>query len=85
MKFFNDPAEKVLILQVAGGGTLIPYLRIQPTSRVKSSYFIKKHSITITEDNYRKMLILGDMPPRALDELAVLVEEVSFAKCVIST
>ena len=78
MKFLNDPSENILIMQVAGGGVLIPYLGIQPTSKVKSSYFIKRQPTKITENNYKEMLILGDMAPKPLDELAVLVEEVIF-------
>ncbi|XP_046432396.1 dynein beta chain, ciliary-like [Neodiprion fabricii] len=76
LRFFNTTTEKILIMQVATSGVLIPFLGIQPGSKVKSSYFIKRNPIKITEKNYRDELIIGDMAPKPIEELAVLVEEV---------
>ncbi|KAI4487640.1 hypothetical protein M0802_011953 [Mischocyttarus mexicanus] len=76
LKFFNVPSEMMLTIQLLPTGAIIPSLGIQPTSRVKSSYFIKREPVKITKDNYRKMIILGDMAPKPIEEAAVLIEEV---------
>lgn len=75
-KFFNNETEKILVMQVLPSGVLIPYLGIQPGSKVKSSYFIRRSPVKITVTNYRDQLIIGDMSPKPIEELAILVEEV---------
>lgn len=63
-------------MQVSPSGALIPYLAIQPGTRIKSTYFIRRTPVQITIKNYRDELIVGDMAPKPVEELAVLVEEV---------
>ncbi|XP_015187538.1 PREDICTED: dynein beta chain, ciliary-like [Polistes dominula] len=76
LKFFNIPSEMMLTIQLLPTGAIIPSLGIQLSSRVKSSYFIKREPVKITKDNYRKMIILGDMAPKPIEEAATLIEEV---------
>ncbi|XP_017887523.2 dynein beta chain, ciliary-like [Ceratina calcarata] len=74
MKFFTVTTEMVLVLQITPAGLLVPHLGITPSKR-KLTYFMKKKPETITEDNYKDVLIPGDMAPNPIEELAVLVED----------
>jgi len=79
MKFFDTPSEMILIVQLNPAGVLIPSLEIPPIGRVKASYFIKRNSVQITKENYRNIIIPGDMAPKPIEELSVLVEEVAIS------
>jgi len=79
MKFFDTPSEMILIVQLSPAGVLVPFLEIPTTSRVKASYFIKRSPAKITRENYRDVIIPGDMAPKPIDELSVLFEEVTNA------
>lgn len=77
MKFFDIPSEMNLIIQLNPAGVLMPFLETLPTGRVKASYFIKKNPVKITKENYRNVIIPGDMALKPIEELSVLVEEVA--------
>ncbi|KAG9431525.1 dynein beta chain, ciliary [Apis mellifera carnica] len=74
IKFLTTPSEMVLVLQLTPANVLIPLLEITQAKR-KQSYFLKRKPQVITEDNYKQMLIPGDMAPNPIEELAVLVEQ----------
>lgn len=80
MRFFDVAAEKLLILQVTSGGVLIPHLDVPTGENTKMSYFCKRQPVKITEENFRDILIPGDMSPKPIDEFAVLVEKVKMRK-----
>ncbi|KOC63491.1 Dynein beta chain, ciliary [Habropoda laboriosa] len=73
-KFFGTASEMVLVLQLTPTGLLMPQLRITQSKR-KQTYFLKKKPQTVTEHNYKDLLIPGDMAPNPIEELAVLVED----------
>ncbi|XP_003402030.4 dynein axonemal heavy chain 17-like [Bombus affinis] len=75
-KFFGIASEMVLVLQLTPAGVLVPYLEITQSKR-KQTYFLKRKPQKVTEDNYKDLLIPGDMAPNPIEELAVLVEDVS--------
>ncbi|KAG5306381.1 DYHC protein, partial [Pseudoatta argentina] len=75
MRFFSTPSEMILIIQLNAAGTLVPFLEIPAIGRIKTSYFIKKNPVVITKENYRSIIIPGDMASKPIDELSVLVEE----------
>lgn len=75
MKFLTTPSEMVLVLQLTPANVLIPLLEITQAKR-KQTYFFKKKPQVITEENYKQLLIPGDMAPNPIEELAVLVEQV---------
>ena len=66
----------VLVLQLTPVGLLVPYLEITQSKR-KQTYFLKREPQMVTEHNYKDLLIPGDMAPNPIEELAVLVEDVS--------
>lgn len=76
IKFFNTPDENILTFQISSAGILIPNLGIIAESKVKSSYFLRRESVDITDDNYRDVLIPGDLSPHAIDEFALLLDNV---------
>lgn len=57
-------------------GAIVPVLGIQSNAKNKLSYFVKRQPVIITEINYREVLIPGDMSPKPIDDLSVLVQEV---------
>lgn len=59
-----------------GGGQLTPVTRFSSQIRSKASYFIRKKNETVTMENFRDVLIFGDMGGKPVEELATLVEEV---------
>lgn len=79
MKFFDTPSEMILIVQLSPAGVLVPFLEIPTTSRAKASYFVKRSPAKITRENYRDVIIPGDMAPKPIDELSILFEEVTNA------
>ncbi|XP_075225794.1 dynein beta chain, ciliary-like [Lycorma delicatula] len=76
MSFLDDPSNNVLIIRMTSAGVLMPSLSFPSVGRSKASYFIRKYPEPITPENYQKLLIYGDIAPKPVDELAVLVEEV---------
>ncbi|XP_012541741.3 dynein beta chain, ciliary [Monomorium pharaonis] len=75
MKFFDTPLEMILIIQQIPTGVLVPFLKIPPSHYIKASYFIKKNPVKITKENYRNIIIPGDLASKSIEELSVLVEE----------
>lgn len=76
MRYLDTPTEMILIVQLSQAGVLVPFLEIPAAGRVKASYFIKRDPVKITRENYRDVIIPGDMAPKPIEELSVLVEEV---------
>lgn len=76
MRFFDTPSEMILVMQLSPAGVLIPFLDVATIGRLKASYFIKRDPVKITENNYRDVIIPGDMASKPIEELSVLFEEV---------
>lgn len=81
-KFFDTPSEMILVIQVNPAGVLVPFLEVPATVRAKASYFMKRYPTKITTKNYRDVLIPGDMAAKPVEELSVLVEEVTI-RCAL--
>lgn len=76
MDFLEKPQLNVLLVTLTSAGSLVPSLSFPTGGKTKSSYFARVKAEPITAENIRKCLIFGDISPRPLDDLAVLVEEV---------
>ncbi|KAG8281332.1 hypothetical protein J6590_060968 [Homalodisca vitripennis] len=76
MDFLEKPQHSVLLVTLTSAGTLVPSLTFPTTGKTKSSYFARVKPEPITPENIRKCLIFGDVSPKPLEDLAVLVEEV---------
>lgn len=76
--FFNKSELGTLVLNVKEGGLLVPYLGFPASMKTKSVYFTKKLAEPVTEENFKEMLLFGDIPANAVDALSVLLEEESF-------
>jgi hypothetical protein len=71
------PDIHLLVLAGTTSGLLQPMHSFPPaSSRSKSCYFIKKAAEPVTKENFRNVLIFGDIGAKPVDELAVLVQEV---------
>lgn len=84
MDFLEKPEISVLLITLTSAGTLVPSLTFPTTGKTKSSYFARVKPEPITASNLRKCLIFGDISPRPLEDLAVLVEEVNINKFAYS-
>lgn len=80
MRFLDTPGEMLLTVQLSPAGVLIPFIEVSAAARTKTSYFVKRSPVEITRENYRDILIPGDMASRPIDELSVLVEEVAITR-----
>ncbi|KAF2900340.1 hypothetical protein ILUMI_05842 [Ignelater luminosus] len=76
MNFFNNPNIPRLVMTINAGGQLQPVTEFPNNLKTKSSYFIRKQKEIITWENFREILLFGDMSPKPVEELAVLIEEV---------
>lgn len=56
----------------------MPSLNIKEEKKHKVSYFLKRNPVEVTIDNFRDVIIMGDMSPKPIQELAILTEEVKF-------
>lgn len=71
------PDIQLLVLAGNSSGLLQPMHSFpSASSRLKSCYFIKKAAEPVTKENFRNVLIFGDVGSKPVDELAVLVQEV---------
>lgn len=77
MDFFTKPENNVLLITLTSAGMLTPSTTFPASSKTKSSYFIRRRPEPITAENIRQVIIFGDVSPKPIDDLAVLVEEVS--------
>ncbi|XP_014471080.1 PREDICTED: dynein beta chain, ciliary-like [Dinoponera quadriceps] len=75
VRFLDTPEEMILTIQFSPAGALIPFLEIPVAARTKTSYFVKRRPVEITRENYRDVVMPGDMAPKPIEELSVLVEE----------
>ncbi|KAL1129232.1 hypothetical protein AAG570_013761 [Ranatra chinensis] len=78
MNFINRPTEEKLIITLTSAGVLQPSTNFPVSSKSKSSYFIRRRPEPLTAANVRQLLMFGDISPKPIDELAVLIEEVYF-------
>ncbi|XP_031327312.1 dynein beta chain, ciliary-like [Photinus pyralis] len=76
LNFFNNPNVPRLIMITSAAGQLMPVTEFPNNLKTKSSYFIRKKKEVVTRDNIREVLLIGDMSPKPVEEIAVLVEEV---------
>lgn len=76
MNFFNNANVPRLIMIINIAGQLQPVTEFPNNLKTKSCYFIRKKKEAITWQNFREVLLFGDMSPKPVDELAVLIEQV---------
>ncbi|XP_037911922.1 dynein beta chain, ciliary-like [Hermetia illucens] len=77
MTFLDDPNQERLIFTVTAAGLLTPYFNFPEKPKSKVSYFIRREvPMEITNDNIRMDLLIGDVSPKPLEDLSVLVDNV---------
>jgi hypothetical protein len=75
--FLQSPDIQLLVLTGSSSGMLQPMHSFpSASSRSKSCYFIRKTAEPVTKENFRNVLIFGDVAAKPVDQLAVLVQEV---------
>ncbi|KAK4884537.1 hypothetical protein RN001_000808 [Aquatica leii] len=73
--FLNKADAPRLIMIINTSGQLLPTTEFPNNVKSKSSYFIRKSKEIITKENIRQVLLIGDMSPRPVEEVAALVED----------
>lgn len=79
-EFLEKPDVLVLVLTLNVAGMVVPCLGFPESLKSKGVYFIKKKPENITKDNYKAQLLYGDISPTPVDQLIVVVEEVSMSR-----
>lgn len=75
-KFFNDPKQPLLLITIPSTGLLTPCTSFNPQIKQKFTYFIRKLPEPVTMENFRKVLIFGDMSGKPIEDMSILVEGV---------
>ncbi|KAF5274393.1 hypothetical protein FQA39_LY07273 [Lamprigera yunnana] len=75
INFLNKPEIPRLILMFNLSGLLVPVTEFPNSVKSKWSYFIRKSKVEITKHNIRSVLLIGDMSPKPVEQLAALVED----------
>ncbi|XP_026466644.1 dynein beta chain, ciliary-like [Ctenocephalides felis] len=75
-KFFNNPSIPYMLIYVNIAGILVAGLTFPNAAKNKIPYFFRKREEEITKDNYKDMMIIGEMPPKPVEDLLVLLEHV---------
>ncbi|XP_049940953.1 dynein beta chain, ciliary-like [Schistocerca serialis cubense] len=74
--FLDEPIHEVLVLSMGGAGLLVPMLGYPPVIKTKACYFIRLRKERVTKDNFRNILIFGDMSPKPVHDLYGMVDDV---------
>jgi hypothetical protein len=83
--FLQRPDIQLLVLTVSSSGVVQPTHSFpSASSRSKSCYFIRKTAEAVTKENFRNILIFGDVAAKPVDQLAVLVQEVCLFYIVLN-
>ncbi|XP_063241593.1 dynein beta chain, ciliary-like [Bacillus rossius redtenbacheri] len=67
--------EQVLVITTTAGGVLVPVLGFPASIRNKAVYFIKRDKGPLHSEDLRRQLMFGDLAPKVLDEMSVIVDE----------
>lgn len=79
LEFLSQPDCGRLMLSLSSSGALVPSLLLPfNTGKNKAVYFLKRENVAITVDNVAAMLVYGDLSPNALDQMAILLDQVRF-------
>ncbi|XP_073974323.1 dynein beta chain, ciliary-like isoform X3 [Rhodnius prolixus] len=84
LEFLSQPDCGRLMLSLSSSGALVPSLLLPfNTGKNKAVYFLKRENVAITVDNVAAMLVYGDLSPNALDQMAILLDQI-FVPMLIS-
>ncbi|PSN32950.1 Dynein beta chain [Blattella germanica] len=73
--FLVDPNIGKIVFALNPSGMLLPSYDFPIAAKAKSCYFIRKVPVPIPKENFRDILIFGDISAKPIDELSVLVQE----------
>ncbi|XP_037350847.1 dynein axonemal heavy chain 17 isoform X1 [Talpa occidentalis] len=78
-EFFDKHEARVLVLTLHHSGAVVPCLGFPATLKSKGVYFFKKKLSNVTKNNYKDLLIYGDIGPAPVEQLIAIVEEVLYS------
>ncbi|CAK8683563.1 unnamed protein product [Clavelina lepadiformis] len=77
-QFFDEPTMLLLIFSAAVGGPVTFTTDFNETMKNKSVYLMRRMAIPIQRDNFRYVLIAGDLSASTFGHLSSFVNEVAF-------
>ena len=76
-EFLEKADKRVLVLQLLPSGQLAPMETFPTSNKNKAVYYIKRAAEALKKDNFKEVLLFGDMSQVPLDQLSSVVESVS--------
>lgn len=77
MMFLNKADKDRILFSMNSVGALIPTYEIADDFKNKLSYFIKIERVEITKENYKTMLLNGDISLNPVQDIKTVSENVS--------
>lgn len=75
-KFFKQPEMLELVLGMNPAGQILPTTSFPPALKGKGIYCVKKKGESITGENCRAGLLVGDIGPSPVEQLITVLQEV---------
>ena len=76
-EFLEKADKRVLVIQALSSGQLAPMETFPTSNKNKAVYYIKRAAEALKKDNFKELLLFGDMSQVPLDQLSSVVESVS--------
>lgn len=76
-EFLEKADKRVLVIHLLPSGQLAPIDTFPTTNKNKAVYYIKRTADALKKDNFKEVLLFGDMSQVPLDQLSSVVESVS--------
>lgn len=77
-KFFKQPELLELVLGMNPAGQILPTTCFPPALKGKGIYCVKKKGESITRENCRAGLLVGDIGPSPVEQLITVLQEVGY-------
>jgi dynein heavy chain len=75
-EFMERGDRHIMVIYANASGQLVPMNTFPTTTKAKAVYFIKRSSESVKKENYKTLLMFGDVSHIPLDQLSFLVESV---------
>uniref|UniRef100_A0A803SM46 Dynein axonemal heavy chain 17 n=1 Tax=Anolis carolinensis TaxID=28377 RepID=A0A803SM46_ANOCA len=75
-EFYEKPDLLALVITLNPTGQLVPCIGFPATLKNKGIYFVKKKPENITKDNFKDVVLIGDISPSPVEQMMAVIEEV---------
>nr|XP_003217173.1 PREDICTED: LOW QUALITY PROTEIN: dynein heavy chain 17, axonemal [Anolis carolinensis] len=78
-EFYEKPDLLALVITLNPTGQLVPCIGFPATLKNKGIYFVKKKPENITKDNFKDVVLIGDISPSPVEQMMAVIEEVVYS------